>query len=415
MELYEHQKKIIDTIPNKAGLWARPRTGKTPTSIRLACSRGKSCIVLTPKHIKEQWEAEIEKWNNTGCKFQVVTKERFRIDSIKEVKKRGRGKTLIFSDKFEKADTIIIDEVHRQASNPKTKFFKTVKDYIDRHNIQNVFLLSGTPWNKNPLSLFSYLSLLGYNVNFHKWQQDCFVKVSYGPKSFYKPDERKFPRLVQILSKIGVTVKLEDVIGEQEDCEQIEYFDLNHEQKGYIKNITDTTPGARYVKRHQLEQGVLKSDGYSEGLSFECEKDKRILELMEEEDKLIIVCRYLDQIQKYEQLAQKENRRFYTIRGGQKDSATEIAARANAREKCIVFIQADCSDGYSLKDFDTMVFASMSYSFISFDQMKNRTKSMFKKNICQYYYLLSRGNTIDNAIYKSVEKGQDFSEKLYNS
>jgi superfamily II DNA or RNA helicase len=413
LRLRQHQKQIVETIKDKFGLWLRPRTGKTPTSIRLACSKGQSCLVLTPKHIKENWEAEIDKWNNTDCKFTLVTKERFRIDSIEKVINKGRRKTLVFSDKLPKCDVLVIDEVHRQASNYSNKFFKTVHDYILKNDVKYIYLLSGTPWNKNPWSVYSYSLLLGYKVDWNQWRNTFFIRVQYGNRSFYKPNEKMFPKLIEILGKIGVTIRLEDIIDVEEDNEQMEYFDLNQEQIKNIKDLTDTMPAVRYSRINQLEQGVLKSNGYNEGLLFPCEKDKRIEELIDDNEKLIIVCHYLDQIKKYEQLAQKKNRRFYTIRGGQRTPTTEIASSANSDENAIVIVQSDCSDGYSLKNFNVMVFASMSYSFVNWDQMTQRIKSMDKSGSCEYYYLLTRGKSVDNAIYNSIKSGKDFSDKLF--
>lgn len=413
-KLRPHQEKVVREAPNKHGLWMRPRTGKTPTGITLASTKVKSCLVIVPKHIKEQWQKEIDKWNNTDCQFTVTTKERFRIDRIDSVKKRGRGKTLIFGDKIPKYDAVIVDEVHRQASNPKSMFFKSLDSYIKTNNIEYVWLLSGTPWNKNPWSVYSYGKLLGKDWNFFEWRSYFFIRIQHGPREFYKPDEKKFPELIRLLNNLGTTVRLEDITDVGEDYEEEEYFDLNAEQKQHIKAITDTTPLARNTKIHQLESGTLKSDGYSETLKIECEKDKRILELAEEEDKLIIVCRYLNQIDKYQNMLMKAGYKVFTISGQMEETLEYVRSRAETLDKCIVIIQSEKSDGYDLKSFSTMVFASMSYSFISYDQMKNRMKSMEKTEPCRYIYLLTRGKSVDKAVYDSVKRGEDFSDKLFN-
>ena len=415
LELKPHQINIVNTLPNKALISMRPRCGKTPTSIRLACSRVKSCLVIVPKHIKEQWEKEIELWSNADCKFIVVTKERFRIDSISGVVNKGRRKTLVFSDKLPKCDAVIIDEAHRQASNYANKFFKTVDNYIKTNNIDHVYLLSGTAWNKNPWSVYSYGKLLGMTWDWFQWQHHFFTKITYGTRSFYKPNESKFPELIEILKKLGPTVKLEDVAEVGEDEEVVEYFDLNPTQKKMLKEVTDTTPVARYVKYHQVEQEVMKSDGYNNDFMGWCEKDDRLIELVEDNDKVIVVCRYLLQIEKYAAyFAQNGYKKVFVIQGTMKQSLDDVRKEAEESEKAIVLVQADKSDGYSLKSFSTMIFASMSYSFISFDQMKNRMKAMEKPQGCSYVYLLTRGKSVDQGIYNSVMKGNDFNESLYS-
>lgn len=411
--LYDHQQKILDTIPDKFGIWARPRTGKTPLAIRIACSRVKSALVIVPKHILEQWQNEIATWNNTDCEFVLYTKERFRIDSIAGVVNKGRRKTLIFSDKIPVCQAVFVDECHRQASNYDNKFFKCLYNYLSCYDVKNVYLLSGTPWNKNPWSVFSYLKLLAYNPDWYNWQSKYFTRIAYGVRAFYKPNPAMFPELVKILQKMGVTVRLEDVANIEEDYEETEHFDLNAEQKKNIKLICDTTPMARNIKQHQLEQGVLKSNGYEPGLSFDCEKDTRILELAEDYPKLIIVCKFLDQIEKYKQALTKAGKCVYIIKGEMDRPVKEVAEEANTQKEAVVIVQADKSDGFDLKGFSTMVFASMSYSFVSYDQMTQRMKSMAKTEGCTYIYLITRGNSMDKAVYTSVKAGQDFSDSLY--
>ena len=412
--LKPHQKQIIDTIKDKSAMWMAPRTGKTPTSVRLACSRAKSCLVIVPKHIKEQWEKEISTWSNTDCKFILITKERFRIDSISGIVNKGRRKTLLFSDNIPKCDAILIDEVHRQASNYANKFFKTVDNYINTNSIDHVWLLSGTPWNKNPWSVYSYGKLLGMKWDWLQWQHHFFTKITYGTRSFYKPNESKFPELIELLNKLGPTVKLSDIADISDDEETVEYFDLNPTQKKMIKGVTDTTPVARYVKYHQIEQSVMKSDGYTDDVLDWGEKDNRMVELVEDNDKVIVVCRYLLQIEKYAKyFSQNGDKKVFVIQGTMKQSLEDVRKEAEESEKAVVIVQADKSDGYSLKSFSTMIFASMSYSFISYDQMKNRMKAMEKPSGCSYIYLLTRGKTVDQGIYNSVMKGNDFNEKLY--
>lgn len=414
LQLKPHQIEAIFDPRTKLGLWMRPRCGKTPTAIRRATALVKTCLVIVPKHIKEQWESEIKKWNNTDCKFIIYTKERFRIDSIDHIENKGRRKTLVFSDVIPKCEMVIVDEVHRQASNYANKFFKCLLHYVQVNATPHVVLLSGTPWNKNPWSVYSYGLLLGKDWDFWKWQNRYFTRIQAGTRQFFKPKEKMFPELVTLLQGLGITVRLEDIADIKDDYEEVEYFDLNAEQKLHIKQVVDPTPVARYGKYHQLEGGTLTTDGYCDALSFEIEKDKRLIELVEDEDKIIIVCRYLRQLDKYKTLLGHLNRPIFIIRGEMEEDLSVVIQEAENSPQAIVLVQADKSDGYSLKSFSTMVFASMSYSFISYDQMKERMKAMDKNHKgCYYIHLLTRGKSIDKGIYDSVKKGQDFNEKLY--
>jgi hypothetical protein len=104
---------------------------------------------------------------------------------------------------------------------------------------------------------------------------------------------------------------------------------------------------------------------------------------------------------------------IFRISGREKLMAGEVAALAEKEENAIVLVQGDTVAGYSLKSFSLVVFASMSYSFVNYDQVRFRSKAMEKKIPISYIHLLTRGDSIDQAIYDSVLKKQDFSVQLY--
>ena len=158
----------------------------------------------------------------------------------------------------------------------------------------------------------------------------------------------------------------------------------------------------------------MKSDGYKDAVCITIEKDDRIEELVEDDKKVIIVCRYLDQIEKIKKILLKTDKKIFVISGQVKEPACVIADRAEHTDKAVIIIQAGCSDGYSLKSFNHMIFASMSYSFVDYDQMTQRMKAADKKTPCQYTFLITRGKTVDKGVYDSVMKGEDFNEQLYD-
>lgn len=396
-ELREYQQQVVNTIPNKWALWFRQRVGKTPTSIRLASARTQSCLVIVPKHIKQQWGNEIALWNNSDTKFFVITKETFRRD----YKIIG------------KYDGIIIDEIHRHGSNYKNLFFKALMSYITHYNVQFIWLLSGTPYTASPWAPYSYKLILGFPVKWFDWKNKYFYDMKMGRRTIPRPKNGIESLLQQELKDIGTVIDLKDVAEVIDDYEIIEDFVLNTEQKKAIKNITDFLPIVLYTKTHQLEQGVCKGDGYTDDLVIPCDKDDRVKELAEDEDKVIIVCRYLAQIEKYKKILVDLDKPILAISGQEKEVASIVAARAESHDKCVLLIQSDTCDGYSLESFNTMVFASQSYSFVNLDQMKFRIKATDKKTPCTYIYLITEGDSLDRAIHECVARKEDFSAELY--
>jgi hypothetical protein len=397
MKLRDYQQKIVDTLPDRFGMWLEMRVGKTPTAIRLTSARAETALVIVPKSVKSHWENEIRIWNNSDCKFNVIGRDRIRLDY----------KELVPSE------AVIIDEVHAFFSNYKSQAFKALIKYFQRVKPKYVWLLTGTPMPSSSWGIYSYGLLLGKNWDWFTWSQRYFVQVKMGNRRIpiARPGMEK--ELQVILRKIGTVLSMKDVSEVVEDENIIEEFSLNKKQESLIKEFFDPLPIVRYSRQAQLESGVMKTNGYRDTISFDCEKDKRIVELAEANKKIIIVARYHDQLDKIYESLKKLNRNIYKISGREKLSASEIAPIAEKDETAIVLCQADTAVGYSLASFNIMVFASLSYSFVNLEQMRARMKAVGKKEPCQYIYLLTSGDSIDRAIYDSVSRKRDFNFNLY--
>ena len=397
MNLKPHQQKTVQEAKDKWGLWFKMRVGKTPTAIKLADERCKTCLVIVPKSLKEQWENEIKLWSDGRCQFTVITKETFR---------RDFGKI----DRFE---AIIWDEVHLAGCNYKTQLFKAALKYITHYDIKYVWILTGTPWTSSPWAVYSYHLLLGIRLSWPAFSNRFFYQLRMGSRTIPKPRTDRDDELQYMLCQIGTVIDLKDVSEVAEDYDIEEYFDLNKEQEKAIGNITDIMPIVKFGKQHQLESGSLKSDGYSETILIDCDKDKRIKEICEDNDKTVIVVRYLAIIDKYRKMLAGLGKEIFVISGQEQEAAAMVAQKAEQSDKAIVIIQSDTVAGYSLKSFSTMVFASLSYSFVNYDQVRSRIKAMEKNIGNTYIHLLTRGNSIDKAIYDCVKRKENFSIELY--
>jgi len=372
--------------------------GKTPTAITLASNRTKTALVISPKSVVSHWEDEIKRWGNGDCDIKVISRETFRRDWAK----------------LDPVEAIIIDEVHIHFSNYKNLAFKALLKYIKKHNCKCIWGLTGTPMPSSSWSVYSYGKIIGKGWMWKDWDKEFFYRINMGNRMIPTPKPNTEKRLQGILKSIGTVVSLKDVADVADDENIIETFSLNREQKKLIKEHFDPMPIIRYTRQHQLESGTMKSDGYRDTISFPCEKDKRLLEIVKDNNKIIIVVRYIDQIDKYVDLLSKLGRNIYKVPGQEKLSASEIAPKAENDPSAIVIIQSDTCLGYSLKSFNTMVFCSMSFSFVNYDQMKSRMKAMEKKTPNTYIHFLTEGESIDRAVYDCVQKKSNFNIELYN-
>ena len=102
----------------------------------------------------------------------------------------------------------------------------------------------------------------------------------------------------------------------------------------------------------------------------------------------------------------------FIIDGRTKDRLViETAARES--DDCVVILQSASSEGLDLASFDTMIFASLSYSLLNHTQSKARLENIENLTLNTYYYLTSTG--ADSHIHKRIMKGLDFQETLYTN
>jgi late competence protein required for DNA uptake (superfamily II DNA/RNA helicase) len=151
-------------------------------------------------------------------------------------------------------------------------------------------------------------------------------------------------------------------------------------------------------------------------MQFDCDKDKRIVELCQDNLKIVIVARYNLQLEKYFVLLKDKFplRPIYIINGQTKDRA-DIVKKINSDQQCIVLSQASLGEGYSLETIDTMVFASLTFGYVNYFQMTQRIKNMKKKTPVTYIHLISRGTgSVDRAVKRAIEKGEDFNTAIYD-
>lgn len=396
--LHPHQLKIYNENKTRVGLWLEMRLGKSPLAIRLAAKNCKSCLIICPKPLKEQWIEYIKLWSDKNLMmWEVIGKEQFRINY-----KNIQG-----------YEGIIIDEVHRQGGNYKSKFFKAVMSYKKRYGVKKLWLLSGTPFSNNSWSVYSLGLLLDRDWKWFDWRNRYFYMVQMGVRQVPIQKTGIEKEMASIINSLGYTLKLSD-IGEVPEDEFInEYFDLNASQKALIKETFDPLPIVRYTRQHSIESGCLKGNGYVPDKVIITDKTDRVLELAEENSKLAVVCRYNLQIENYLQALHGQGYKVFVINGATKDR-NAVIKEIDKTDKCVVLVQGQCSDGYSLKSINVMVFASMSFSFVDYTQMLSRLKDMDKKTGNTYIHLLTRDKgSVDQGIFDSVKKKEDFNIEIF--
>jgi superfamily II DNA or RNA helicase len=393
--LYKHQQEFLSQNPNKSALVWSCGTGKTRTAIEWG-QYTQNTLIICPKALKANWHRECGKYFHQGIPWSVMilTKEEFRRDW----------------SKLPAFESIVVDEVHNGFLTPgfKSQMSKALRSYTKKHNVPRVLLLSATVYTSSPWNIYNLAYLTGHVWDYMKFKYKFFMEMPLGVRTVWVPKKNVEAELAELTRRIASVVDMSECADIPEQTFEVEEFELTKEQQRAIKNAYDPLPIVRFTKQHEIENGVLKGNEFSEDMIFNCDKNDRIVELVEENPKIIIVCRYNLQIDRLKNLLWQYEP--LVIRGDVKDRDT-VVQKAEKREKCVVIIQAACSAGYELPSFPVMVFASMDYSWVNYTQICGRILRLnkLKKNL--YIHLL--GGEMDHAIYDAIKKKEDFDIELY--
>lgn len=417
MQLYQHQKEIVDQNPTKSGLWLGTGSGKTRTS--LALSEG-MVLVICPKTQRddENWQREVYSIG-IDCDLTVMSKEEFRRDVDKLVEK---GITF---------DTIIVDEAHtclgvtpniqyrnKQPQPKASQLFYALYKYTRICKPKRLYLVTATIV-KSPMTVWGAGVILGkFSMeSFYKFRQIYYVKLPMSGREVYAPkkDEETKKRLAGVVRNLGYVGRLEDYFDVPEQTFKNEYVELTTEQKKAISRakIEYPDPIVAIGKIHQIENGVLAGDEYNEAQKFKENKIERIIEYSYEFPRMIVFAKYTQQINLLAEALRKEGRKVF-IMTGKTSNRGELLEELKNKDEYVLIVQAQISAGWELPECPVMIFASMTYSFVDRVQAEGRIlrASKLKKNL--YITLMARyPDSIDVAIKNSINNKKDFDIAIY--
>jgi superfamily II DNA or RNA helicase len=371
-------------------------SGKTRTAIELAKINSKLALVVCPKSMVETWSKEIKTWD--GKNIGVISKENFKK----------------LHNKLPKVDCLIIDEAH-YFSNYKSQLTKSLYEYLKKYNPPYVYLLTATPYLSTPFNIYSLAKILGHHWNWYDFKTHFFYDVKMGRRLIPVIRKNIESDISKLVNKLGSTVKLEDCFDVPEQIFQQEYFELTAEQRQAIDMLDEVVPIVRWTKIHQILGGTMKGDQFSSAREYDCEKMKRLIELVGEHKYLAVICRYNAEINYlYEKIKEQyKEKPIFKITGDTSGTRQKIVEEINRLDDAVVLINAACSEGYGLPNIPLMVFYSYDFSLKNYIQIIGRIQraNNIKKNV---YLSLIVKDSIDEDIYKKVviEK-QDFQIAIY--
>lgn len=344
--------------------WAT-RTGKTiPASLwSNHPDRNSNPIVICLKSNKKSWQ-------KAAPHATVYTKEEF--------------KKHWFS--IEQPSCVVVDEAHFFASplfvKGRSQLATSLYNFIKKWPDMDVLLLTATPIRNDPSSLHTLLCYIGKYVPWNQWRAE-FYELQYRPympRPAYFPIENWRRRIRKYLEANADIVTLADV----------------------VENLPPETHEVIEVKTGKYQYAEDEERSWTtEHLHEQSEKHKTIKELGDKYRKLIVVCKYTEQIITLAKELER-SKPVFILNGQTKDQEATITAAQEA-DDCYLIMQASMGAGFDGVKFDAMVFASMDHTYVNYVQAIGRLHHTIHIKPAIYYYLLSTGSHgWDRRVYNAV-------------
>lgn len=398
--LYKHQQQVVDSAPNKHGIFFDVGVGKTLTAIKLLEKNAPEiglALIITTKSLKRNWQNELIKWfkPRVFVNIRIMSKEEFRKD----------WSTLPYFP------AIVVDELHFFGGY-KSQMHKSLANYINKHDPKFIWGLTATPILSSVISVWALAKLLGYPMNFRKFVDRFFYKIKLGHRYIPKQKTGIESEIAEILRRIGTVVSKEEALDLPPVTHKFEYFTLTREQTKAIKDLDkDPTTVAKIVyhtKVLQIASGTLKTeDGYK---VIKSEKLARIKELAEQYPKMVIVARHKAELD----MLQKALGRGFIYSGDTPEyERDDIIRMCNENEKAILLLQADSGIGFNLQGMNLMVFYTHTWDYTRYYQCMGRLLRLTQKEPCTFIHFITE-NTVDQKVWECLERKQNFDIHLYS-
>lgn len=403
---YKHQEEFIK-LPHaqtdKTLLAWEMGTGKSRASIDWAVDRirlsGGRCLIIAPISVEHKWRTEVLEFAPDYANlFAITTKERFR----------KNFKTL------PQFDIIIVDEAHYFSGyNPTSQMSKALLAYIKAYSTQYVIMLTATPYMSKPWNVYRLAQILGHNWDYRDFEREFFTFIPMGFKRIPVVRPHMEARLAEYVHKIGFTKRLDECADVPKSVILTERFDLTDEQRKAITTLAyDANPIVRFGREHQICGGALKGDGFRQDLIIACHKRQRVVELANENDKLVIVAHHLLELQAIEQALRNDGiTHIYTITGDTKNRE-DVIKHASNEEKAVLLVSSACSEGWEFPTARLLVFYSHDFSLKNYIQMTGRIQRINNLQKRTYLTLLIDGS-IDEDVHKNISNKKNFHLHIY--
>lgn len=383
--LWKHQSKFLEQNPDIAVLAWEGGLGKSRTAIEWVNKRPWASLVLVvcPKAIQQKWKDDVKKW---GCSVMsiVVTKE-----EIKKLDPMSLPSKML----------LIADEAHHYTSplfvaKDRSQITEAIYKIIRRNQKMPRLFLTATPVRSSPANMHTLLYLTVKQIDWKKYR-DYFYRLTtlpYLPRPAWMPKPKWQKEMPKLIGKYCDVALVKDCFDVPIHSEEEIAIELTPETKAKIKAIDNQEWDAvkLWHAKNRLENGL--------------EKLAWIKQYSETRSKVVIICKYKEQIETYAKELAK-TRQTFVVTGDIKDQFGIIQEAQDSAE-CFILIQSQVTAGYDLDKFSSMIFASYDWSSVNFLQAHWRVERGHNLHRNEYRYLVAGKK--DRSVLDALKLKEDF-------
>jgi superfamily II DNA or RNA helicase len=370
---YKHQQKFIERNRDRDLLVWEGGTGKTfAGSLWLNQRKHLKALVVCPKAIIGKWKKDLK---DDGAKADVCSR-----DDIKKID-------------LNKYQCLILDEAQDHASpifeKGRSQRTTVLYNYIKNNQKAHILLLSASPVRSTPWNIHTLAVYLGVYWDVKKFRDEFFHLTNKFGRFHYEKNKDWRVKIRPYIESVSDIVLMSDLVDVPKQHHQVIHIPFSKEQE---KELLDRylEPSAEWHERHRAENGKKK---------FE-----ELQKILDQYRKVIVVCYYTKQIADYVGYI-GEDRQVFVLNGQTKDQ-DEVIRQAQEADDCIFFVQASMGAGFDADQFSVVVFASMSFKYVDYAQMKFRVKRIHNLHENTFIHLI--GGKCDKAVYNTIDAGKNF-------
>lgn len=411
MELYEHQKQVLEQIKGKKRVLLALEMGLGKSlcaSEHLKTLDYKYCLIVCPKSLIPMWQEHYQKFYGQAINDFTKTKKIVEGINIVNYDLVFRRKELLSIPKV----TLVLDEVNAIV-NDRAKRTKAIRSM----DIDNLIMLSGSIGRGRYENLFVLAKLLGALCTKKQFYDRYIVQREL--KIQGQPFPLKIVCGYKNIEELKSNMRKRNTIFLK--TEQV----IRLPEQTFIQNsINPSKEYKRFKKDHlltlELENGEIKELVGDCSLSrmlyerqlcgvYNKEKLTALKDLLDSTDsRVILFYNFWEEFYAIEKIV-KELDRPISVCNGKEHNMDNYDKYDNS----VTLLQyASGSSGINAQKANIMIYFTPTVSCDCFMQSKKRIHRINQTKPCFYYQLVVK-NSIEEKIYEALARGEDFNDRLF--